>query len=180
MRWGENQRTGFALADFPHLITSAPSISVRITFSAGAGDTTTCGMVPQRFLLPIQPRTHVWAAVNLQTAAGPWAKRKTRTIWSEDMTKFARLFANAILSGALALDSGMGIAAAHHGDPSEHSTTKGMILSEIRSVNARSPPNSIANRCYRLRHWRRRPRCRGSQPRIRLTALRWTSMRGNK
>ena len=47
------------------------------------------------------------------------------------MTKFDRLFATAILSGALGLGSGMSIAAAHHGEPSEHSTTKGKTLSEI-------------------------------------------------
>jgi len=54
-----------------------------------------------------------------------------RKIWSEDMTKFDRLFATAILSGALALGSGMSIAAAHHGNAGEHSTTKGKTLSEI-------------------------------------------------
>ena len=47
------------------------------------------------------------------------------------MTRFDRLFATAILSGALALGSGMSIAAAHHGEPSDHSTTKGKTLSEI-------------------------------------------------
>ena len=47
------------------------------------------------------------------------------------MTKFSRLFATAILSGALAAGSGMTIAAAHHGEPGEHSTSKGKTLSEI-------------------------------------------------
>ena len=47
------------------------------------------------------------------------------------MTRFDRLFATAILSGALAVGSGMSIAAAHHGDVSGHSTTKGKSLSEI-------------------------------------------------
>ena len=47
------------------------------------------------------------------------------------MTRFDRLFATAILSGALAVGSGMSIAAAHHGEPSDHSTTKGKTLSEI-------------------------------------------------
>ena len=47
------------------------------------------------------------------------------------MTRFDRLFATAILSGALALGSGMSIAAAHHGDVSGHSSTKGKSLSEI-------------------------------------------------
>ena len=54
-----------------------------------------------------------------------------RKIWSEDMTTFNRLFATAILCGALALGSGMSIAAARQGNPSEHSTTKGRTLSEI-------------------------------------------------
>ena len=49
------------------------------------------------------------------------------------MTRFDRLFATAILSGALALGSGMGIAAAHHGEASDHSTTKGKTLSEIET-----------------------------------------------
>jgi hypothetical protein len=50
---------------------------------------------------------------------------------SEDMTRFDRLFATAILSGVLAAGGGMGIAAAHHGEPGDHSTTKGKTLSEI-------------------------------------------------
>jgi hypothetical protein len=54
-----------------------------------------------------------------------------RKIWSEDMTTFNRLFATAIVSGTLPLGSSMSIAAAHHGNPSEHSTTKGRTLSEI-------------------------------------------------
>ena len=47
------------------------------------------------------------------------------------MTRFDRLFATAILSGALVMGGGIGIAAAHHGEPSDHSTTKGKTLSEI-------------------------------------------------
>lgn len=47
------------------------------------------------------------------------------------MTRFDRLFATAILSGVLAVGSGMSIAAAHHGEPSDHSTTKGKTLSAI-------------------------------------------------
>ena len=47
------------------------------------------------------------------------------------MTRFDRLFATAILSGVLAASGGMSIAAAHHGEPSDHSTTKGKTLSEI-------------------------------------------------
>jgi hypothetical protein len=47
------------------------------------------------------------------------------------MRKFDRIFATAILSGALALGSGVTIAAAHHGDPTGHSTTKGKTLSDI-------------------------------------------------
>ena len=47
------------------------------------------------------------------------------------MMKFERVFATAILSGALVLGSGISMAAAHHGDPSGHSTTKGKTLSAI-------------------------------------------------
>ncbi len=47
------------------------------------------------------------------------------------MTKFDRIFATAILSGVLALGSGVGMAAAHHGNPGEHSVTKGKTLSDI-------------------------------------------------
>ena len=46
------------------------------------------------------------------------------------MTRFDRLFATAVLSAALAA-GGASIAAAHHGDLSDHSTTKGKTLSEI-------------------------------------------------
>ena len=53
------------------------------------------------------------------------------TDMERDMTRFDRLFATAILSGALVVGGGMGIAAAHHGDVSGHSTTKGKSLSEI-------------------------------------------------
>jgi hypothetical protein len=45
--------------------------------------------------------------------------------------KLSRTFATAILSGALAFGSGLSVAAAHHGDVSEHSTTKGKSLSAI-------------------------------------------------
>ena len=47
---------------------------------------------------------------------------------------FNRVFATAILSGALALGGGLGVAVAHHGDVSEHSTTKGKTLAEIERL----------------------------------------------
>jgi hypothetical protein len=47
---------------------------------------------------------------------------------------FNRLFATAILSGALALGGGLGVAMAHHGNISEHSTTKGKSLGEIERL----------------------------------------------
>jgi len=44
--------------------------------------------------------------------------------------KLNRSFVTAILSGALAF-GGLSVAAAHHGDVSDHSTTKGKNLAEI-------------------------------------------------
>ena len=44
--------------------------------------------------------------------------------------KINRTFMTAILSGALVF-GGLSVAAAHHGDVSEHSTTKGKSLAEI-------------------------------------------------
>ena len=44
--------------------------------------------------------------------------------------KLNRSFATAILSGALAF-GGLSVASAHHGDVSEHSTTKGKSLAQI-------------------------------------------------
>ena len=45
--------------------------------------------------------------------------------------KINKSFATAILSGALVFSGGLSVAAAHHGDVSEHSTTKGRTLSAI-------------------------------------------------
>jgi hypothetical protein len=47
--------------------------------------------------------------------------------------KFNRTFVTAILSGALVF-GGLSVAAAHHGDVSEHSTTKGKNLAEIEQM----------------------------------------------
>jgi len=48
-------------------------------------------------------------------------------------TNLYRLFTTAALSAAFAL-GGLGVAVAHHGNASEHSTTKGKSLAEIERL----------------------------------------------